>query len=129
MRGPGKFLLPGAERVAAALRRRYLIDRFNSLGANLREERRHGELSGIDGVELAGGGDADLVAAMQLTGRIVNVGLTPGHDRPAFDAGFGKAFRVELAKRRHDIGKSAESSRENARAQRLCRVSRLIGRR
>ena len=71
----------------------------NPLGADFREVRRHGELSGIDGVESAFRGDTDLESTMQFACGIVNIRFAPCHDRPTFDDGLGKVFSIEIAKR------------------------------
>ena len=66
----------------------------NPLGADFREVRHHGELSGVDGVEAAFGSDTDLKSTMQFACGIVNIRFAPRHDRAAFDAGLGKVFRI-----------------------------------
>ena len=63
----------------------------NPLGADFREVRRHGELSGVDGVEAAFGRDTDLESTMQFACGIVNIRFAPRHDRATFDAGLRKA--------------------------------------
>ena len=66
----------------------------NPLGTDFCEVWRHGELSGIDGVEPAFRSDADLESTMQFACGIVNIRFAPCHDRAAFDDGLGKAFSI-----------------------------------
>src|SRR5215469_17230195 len=101
----------------------------NPLGADFSEVRRHGEFSGIDGMESAFGGDTDLESTMQFACGIVNIRFAPRHDRPTFDGGLWKSFSIQFGKRRHDGGKRAQCSRNYPRAKWLRRICVPVGRR
>src|SRR5260370_4352918 len=95
--------------------------------ANIREIGSHSKLAWIDGMKSARRSDADFEAAVQLAGRVINVGPAPCDDDATFDSDVLQLVRLESTKRRYELRHGLQRSLHQIRAQWLPRLNGTLG--